>query len=83
MARGWESKGVEDQQEAKKLESTESRAAAGQRKEGAAKIRLLQDLYLQREQILSQRTASPHRRAALQAALASVEQRLREHGEQV
>jgi hypothetical protein len=38
--------------------------------------RQLQSLYLQRENILSQRTSNPGRRAALEAALAHVEQQI-------
>ncbi|AXC10497.1 hypothetical protein ACPOL_1149 [Acidisarcina polymorpha] len=41
-----------------------------------AKKRDLQALELQRERILSERTSSPHRRAALQAALSDIEARL-------
>ena len=36
----------------------------------------LQALELQRERILSERTSSPHRRAALQAALSDIEAKL-------
>lgn len=42
----------------------------------ASKQRERQALELQRERILSERTASPHRRAALAAALADIETRL-------
>jgi hypothetical protein len=42
----------------------------------SAKKRDLQALELQRERILSERTSSPHRRAALQAALSDIEARL-------
>lgn len=41
-----------------------------------AKKRDLQALELQRERILSERTSSPHRRAALQAALSDIEAKL-------
>lgn len=41
-----------------------------------AKKRDVQALELQRERILSERTSSPHRRAALQAALSDIEARL-------
>lgn len=40
------------------------------------KKRDLQALELQRERILSERTSSPHRRAALQAALSDIEAKL-------
>ena len=42
----------------------------------AARKRQLQELELQRERILDERTSSPHRRAALEAALADIEARL-------
>jgi len=41
-----------------------------------SKARARQALELQREQILSARTANPHRRAALEAALAQIEAQL-------
>jgi hypothetical protein len=81
MARGWESKSVEEQM-AKALQQPEAgsdsgfetedarRIAASQR---AAREREKQALNLQRENILSQRTSSPARRQALEAALAQIE----------
>ncbi len=42
--------------------------------------RKLQALQLQRERILSERTASPHRRSTLALALADVEEKLAELG---
>ncbi|HEY8997052.1 MAG TPA: hypothetical protein VIM60_04100 [Edaphobacter sp.] len=80
MSRGWESKSVEEQQaqaaapkpEAPKSE--ESPAVTAERK------RMLQSLELQRERILSERTASPHRRSALAYALADIEEKLAELG---
>lgn len=42
----------------------------------AARTRQRQELELQRERILDERTSSPHRRAALTAALADIEARL-------
>ncbi|RXS94506.1 hypothetical protein [Silvibacterium dinghuense] len=44
----------------------------------AHRKRQQQELELQRERILDQRTSSPHRRAALEAALAEIEARLKE-----
>ena len=44
--------------------------------ETARRERQKQELDLQRERILSERTSSPVRRAALQAALADIESRL-------
>ena len=42
----------------------------------AQRTRQRQELELQRERILDERTSSPHRRAALKAALADIEARL-------
>jgi hypothetical protein len=46
----------------------------------AEKKRKVQALQLQREFILSQRTSSPHRRSALENALADIEEKLAELG---
>ncbi|MBV8673585.1 MAG: hypothetical protein JOZ33_09145 [Acidobacteriaceae bacterium] len=77
MARGWESKSVEEQvsqgrpanQSAPdpKQQAAAARAEAQRRRQG---------LELQRERILDERTSNPHRRAALEAALAQVEEQL-------
>ena len=53
------------------MTEAERRVAADQR---AASERRKQALNLQRENILSQRTSNPARRAALAAALAEIEQ---------
>ena len=77
MSRGWESKSVEQQQaEAstpKPVDSTHNR-------EEAEVTRRRQALEMQRERILSERTSSPHRRSALELALADVEEKLSELG---
>ena len=70
MSKGWESKSVEEQQ-AERAAPVEARVNIDGKKE-----RLRQELALQREQILSARTANPHRRAALEAALQEIEARL-------
>jgi hypothetical protein len=75
MARGWESKSVEEQVAEKQsasgtIEGKPDVAAEATRK------RERQALELQRERILDERTSSPHRRAALEAALADIEARL-------
>jgi hypothetical protein len=77
MAKGWESKSVEDQI-SERQENAAARPEAIRLKnlENATKVREQQSLELQRERILDQRTASPHRRAALEAALADIEARL-------
>ena len=46
----------------------------------AEQKRRRQALELQRERVLSERTASPHRRSALSAALVSIEEELTELG---
>jgi hypothetical protein len=85
MARGWERKSVEDQmaQAATHQDRAEmpigfvtedQRRAADQVR--TVKERQKQALVLQRENILSQRTSSPARRSALEAALAQVEAQL-------
>ncbi|HET7103014.1 MAG TPA: hypothetical protein VFI20_02905 [Terracidiphilus sp.] len=51
--------------------SDEQRRLAEQKR--AERARVLQNLNLQRENILSQRTSSPARRSALEAALAQIE----------
>ena len=78
MARGWESKSVEEQQaqtEAPKLQNQKIEKAAE-----AEKARRRKELELQREHILSQRTSNPHRRTALETALADIEEKLAELG---
>jgi len=79
MARGWESKSVEEQVEqqrsaepAKGARLTADKAAAH-----AARERERAALELQRERILDERTSNPIRRGALQAALAEIEAKLK------
>lgn len=80
MARGWESKSVEDQV----AEHSEATAAAvlqhSMRADEAVITRQRQSLSLQRERILSERTSSPVRRNALAAALKEIEAKLAELG---
>ncbi|GAA3768144.1 hypothetical protein [Terriglobus aquaticus] len=84
MARGWESKNVEEQQElaggAVPADAAEPAAPAGKRQEEQERQRRLQGLQMQRERILSERTSSPHRRSALELALADVERELEQLG---
>jgi hypothetical protein len=75
MSKGWESKAVEEQQAERAAPVDTRRRIDGERE------RARQELELQLEQILSARTASPHRRAALEAARAQVEARLAKLGE--
>jgi hypothetical protein len=77
MSRGWESKSVEEQQlqtAAQKTDPAVAHALDAERK------RKRQELELQRERVLSERTSSPHRRTALTNALADIEEKLAELG---
>ncbi|MCU1223419.1 MAG: hypothetical protein JWQ42_1512 [Edaphobacter sp.] len=68
------------------MEEQQSQAAAPKpattdaNAETAERKRQRQSLELQRERILSERTSSPHRRSALENALADVEEKLAELG---
>ncbi len=80
MAKGWESKNVEEAQaEALGRSATAATAAAAGRDEAAMK-RHIQGLELQRERLLSEKTSSPHRRSALQMAVATIERDLEQLG---
>jgi phage protein D len=81
MSKGWESKSVEEQQleaAAPKAKNPDldpvARAAEAERK------RRIQALEMSRERVLSERTSSPHRRSALELALASIEYELEQLG---
>jgi hypothetical protein len=78
MARGWESKAVEEQVAEKQsaLMNPEEVLRIAHRQK-AKQTRARQALELQRERILSERTSNPNRRAALEAALADIENRLK------
>ena len=81
MARGWESKSVEEQMAnvlqqpavdpGSAFETEDARRLAAQHR--AVREREKQALNLQRENILSQKTSNPARRTALEAALAQIE----------
>ena len=77
MSRGWESKSVEQQQA--EAAAPKQVQETGQQEEADRKRRR-QALELQRERILSERTSSPHRRSALENALADIEEKLAELG---
>lgn len=89
MANGWESRNVEEQQSAQQAEQPHATPAskmfvadqnhAAMRADAEHK-RKIQALELQRERILSERTSSPHRRSALELALAEIERLLQELG---
>jgi uncharacterized protein YhaN len=88
MARGWESKSVEEQMAVALQEhvvapedgfvNEEAKRLAEQVRTDRA--REIQALNLQRENILSQKTSHPARRAALEAALAQVERQIADIG---
>jgi hypothetical protein len=74
MARGWESKSVEEQVEQRTSEVSAKPPKTGQ---DAIDANLAtRNLELQRERILDERTSSPIRRKALEAALADIEAKL-------
>jgi hypothetical protein len=75
MARGWESKSVEEQV-AEKLAGPDHLSGKPDAAAEAVRKRQRQELELQRERILDERTSSPLRRAALEAALTEIEARL-------
>jgi len=78
MARGWESKSVEEQVEQQRTAEPahSARVTAEQAAAEAARTRERQALELQRERILDERTSNPIRRKALEAALAEIEKKL-------
>ena len=79
MARGWESKSVEDQVEQKSSGASAGAPASadpGTAAARATRLREKQALELQRERILDERTSNPIRRKALEAALAEIEAKL-------
>ncbi|MBB5056595.1 hypothetical protein HDF16_001280 [Granulicella aggregans] len=77
MSKGWESKSVEEQQNVAAMPKP---VIKGNVSDDAEKKRRVQALAMQRERILSERTASPHRRSALSAALIDIEEKLSELG---
>ncbi len=78
MSKGWESKSVEEQQNVAAMPKPVIQK--GNTAEEAERKRKLQALELQRERVLSERTASPHRRSALESALIDIEEKLSELG---
>lgn len=79
MSRGWESKFVEEQQMAEQQGFAPEDKSA-ERRADADKKRRIQALEMQRERVLSERTASPHRRSALTQALEVIEYELQQLG---
>jgi hypothetical protein len=81
MSKGWESKNVEEQQaEAGSAKPGKPEADHAAARADAERKRRIQTLELQREHVLSQRTSSPHRRSALELALAQIEYELQQLG---
>jgi hypothetical protein len=81
MANGWESKSVEQQQaEAAAPKASTAEITPEAKRAEAERKRRIQALEMQRERVLSERTSSPHRRSALELALADIERLLQELG---
>jgi hypothetical protein len=81
MSKGWESKSVEEQQaEASAPRPATSELTLEAARADADRKRRLQALEMQRERVLSERTSSPHRRSALELALATIERELEQLG---
>jgi hypothetical protein len=77
MSQGLEGKSIEKQKPQAAVTRLDSAAAHAR---DAEQTRRRQELLLQRERILSEKTASPHRRTALTNALADIEEKLAELG---
>jgi phage protein D len=81
MSKGWESKSVEAQQaEASAPKAANPDVDPAARRAEAERKRRMQALEMQRERVLSERTSSPHRRSALELALATIERELEQLG---
>lgn len=80
MSKGWESKNIEAQQAEAVSRSAEAATKASVGRDEAATKRRIQGLEMQRERLLSERTSSPHRRSALEMAVATVERDLEQLG---
>ena len=81
MSKGWESKSVEQQQaEASTAKAQDPKNDPEIRRVEAERKRRIQALEMQRERVLSERTSSPHRRTALEAALTAIELELQQLG---
>ncbi len=78
MARGWESKSVEQQQD--EAQSQQQHGGNGTSTQRAEQMRALQGLRLSRSRILKQLEAAtnPHHREMLHAALADLERKISE-----
>lgn len=76
MSKGWESKNIEEQQAQAASSAPKPQGDPGD----ADRKRRIQALEMQRERVLSERTSSPHRRSALELALATIERELEQLG---
>jgi hypothetical protein len=81
MARGWESKAVEQQQDLATGEDAGKMKAVTP--EQQQRQRTIANLQLKRQQILDTKTSHPARRSALQQALADCEQQLGDLGQRI
>jgi hypothetical protein len=81
MSKGWESKSVEEQQaDAAAPRPSTAEHTSELRRAEADRKRRVQALEMQRERVLSERTSNPHRRSALELALATIERELEQLG---
>ncbi len=80
MSTGWESKNIEEQQAQAAETRATAQSVASASRDDADRRRRIEGLELQRERVLSERTSSPHRRSALEAALATIERDLEQLG---
>lgn len=81
MSKGWESKNVEEQQaQQEQSAAPKPQGEPGDALAAADRKRRVQELEMQRERVLSERTSSPHRRSALELALATIERELEQLG---
>ena len=81
MSKGWESKNIEQQQaEASLPRHVGNPQDLVSARDEATRKRRIQELELQRESVLNEKTSSAHRRNALQEALATIERDLQQLG---
>jgi hypothetical protein len=80
MSKGWESKNVEEQQAQAASSSPKPEGEPADAASDADRKRRIQELEMKRERVLSERTSSPHRRSALELALATIERELEQLG---
>jgi hypothetical protein len=81
MSKGWVAKTDEEREaEASAPKAIISELTPEAKRAAATRKRQVQALVMQRERVLSERTSSPHRRSALEMALATIEQELEQLG---